>query len=351
MGMRGLTRRGLIGGGLAALPLTGAALAAAGIPVGAAVLSEDFQSDPRLKDALIRYCDILVPMNDLKWEALRHQRAGFDYARADETISFARRNGKGLRGHTLAWHEALPPWVRSINSKAEAERELVRHIETLVGRYRGIIPVWDVVNEVIAHEPTDDKPLRDSIWLQHLGPAYIEIAFRAAAMADSSARLVINDYDLENSGPRTAQRQAQMLRIVRNLQDKGIAVHGVGFQAHLYGERDIGVEGLQAFVTALDRLGLSVSITELDVIDWRLPADPGARDMAAAQLVTTFLQTVMAVKRPDCIITWGITDRSSWIAQTFKRNDGLMNRPLPLDADYRPKAMMRALERLRRGYS
>jgi endo-1,4-beta-xylanase len=354
--MPGLTRRGLVGAGLTALPMaqlpmTHAALAAVGVPVGSAVMIEDLRSDPRLKDALIRYCDIIVPMNDLKWEALRHDRAGFDYSGADETITFARRNGKGLRGHTLVWHGGLPKWAKTISSKAEAERELTNHIEQVVTRFRGIIPVWDVVNEVITNDALPEAPLRDSVWMRHLGPTYIETAFRLAAAADPAARLVINDYDLENTGARTARRRTEILRIIRNLKDKGIPVHGVGIQAHLYAEREIDVPGLQRFLAELTRLGMSVAITELDVIDWRLPADIAARDAAAAQLVATFLKAVTEVKKPESIITWGLTDRSSWISGTFKRQDGLPSRPLPLDADYKAKPMMRVLEDARRGRS
>lgn len=354
--MHGLTRRGLIGAGLGALPLaqlplSRAALAAAGVPIGSAVMIHDLRTDPRIKDALIRYCDIVVPMNELKWEALRHDRDGFDYSGADEIITFARRNGKGLRGHTLVWHAGLPKWAKAIGSKPEAERAFTQHIETVAARFRGIIPVWDVVNEVVSHEALPDAPLRDSVWLRHLGPAYIETAFRLAAATDPKARLVINDYDLENTGARTARRRAEILRIIRGLKDKGIPVHGVGMQAHLYAEREIDVAGLQQFVAELARMDISVAITELDVIDWRLPADVAARDAAAARLVSSFLKAVIEVMKPESVITWGLTDRSTWISETFKRQDGLPNRPLPLDAEYRPKPMMRVLEGVRRGWN
>jgi endo-1,4-beta-xylanase len=354
--MHGLTRRGLIGAGLGALPLaqlplTQAVLAAAGIPVGSAVMIADMRTDPRIKDALIRYCDIIVPMNELKWEALRHDREQFDYSSADEIITFARRNGKGLRGHTLVWHDGLPKWARAISSKAEAEREFAQHIETVVSRFRGIIPVWDVVNEVITNDALPEAPLRDSVWMKHLGPSYIETAFRLAAAADPKARLVINDYDLENPGARTARRRAEILRIIRNLKDKGIPVHGLGMQAHLYAEREIDVAGLQQFLSELTRMDVSIAITELDVIDWRLPSDIAARDAATAKLVAGFLKAVIDVKKPESIITWGLTDRSTWISETFRRQDGLPNRPLPLDADYKPKPMMRVLEGVRRGWT
>ena len=218
-------------------------------------------------------------------------------------------------------------------------------------RFKGIIPVWDVVNEVIAHDPAPDQPLRQSIWLKYLGPSYIETAFRLAAAADPGARLVINDYDLENPDERTQRRRSEIIRIIRNLKDKGIPVHGVGMQAHLYGERGIDVPGLQQFMVDLTDLGMSVAVTELDVIDWQMPADIEKRDKAAAELVSKFLNAITVVKKPESIITWGLTDRSSWISQTFKRRDGLPNRPLPLDADYRQKPLLRVLDDIRRGRS
>lgn len=346
-----LTRRGLLGAGLG-LPFAQPAAEAAGaaasrarrIPFGSASMIQDFRADPRYRAALTQHCDIIAPMNDLKWEQLRHDRARFDYADADEQVAFARDNGKALRGHTLLWGEALPPWVKALSSPLEAERHLVSHIHAVVGRYRGVIGSWDVVNEVIAHDPAARGPWRETLWQRLLGPRAVEIAFRTAAEADPGAKLVIADYDFENPDERTALRRRQLLDIVKRLKDKGIPVHGVGFQAHLYGEREIDRDGLSRFVADIDALGLDVLVTELDVIDWRLPAPIITRDAMAAKLVKTFLDAVVAAKLPSAVLTWGLSDRYSWIIETFRRGDGLPVRPLPFDGDYRPKPMWRAIE-------
>ncbi len=334
---------GALGGGSSALA------AVRPIPFGSAAEIGAFRDDPRYRDALKRYCDVIVPMNDLKWEALRHDQPRFDFSGADELVAFAQANRKALRGHTLLWGEALPNWAREMTTRAEAERELVNHIEIVVDRYKGKIATWDVVNEVIKYDPLDGGPWRDTIWQRLLGPEHVDIAFRTAARVDPKARLVLNDFHFEEPVPGAAARRKVALDICRRLKDKGIPVHGVGMQAHLYADKGIDVDGLQRFMRDLDELGLDVEITELDVIDWKLPADAAKRDKTAAALVGTFLDAVVSAKRPKAIVTWGLTDRYSWVHETFPRKDSARARPLPLDANYRQKPMMAVLERYRRG--
>lgn len=350
--MTGLTRREAVGLGLvgaAAPTLTAlaqprpASLERPGSLIGFASMIQDFRADPRFREMLLNQADIITPMNDLKWAQLRPKRDAFDFVDADEAIAFARANGKRVHGHALVWHDALPGWTRAIVSRSEAERELERHIETVLARYKGKVESWDVVNEVIAHDPRPDAPMRQGFWLSRLGPGYVETAFRLASRADPAARLVINDYDLEDPSPRTANRRRILLGMLRDLKAKGLPVHAVGMQAHLYGEREIDRKGLEAFVGELDRMGVDLMITELDVIDWQLPAKPDERDAAAAKLVATLLDAVSVTKPPQAIISWGISDRSSWISEVFKRQDGLANRPLPFDAEFREKPVWRVI--------
>jgi len=348
-----LTRRDAL---VAAAGLASAAVLAPGsalaahppIPFGSAAQVQTFRADPRYRQALVSYCDVIVPMNDLKWEAIRHDRSRFDFSGADELVGFAERNRKALRGHALLWGEALPPWVKEISTRAEAERELVEHIETVVDRYKGRIATWDVVNEVIKFEPLPGEPLRDTIWQRLLGPAHIEIAFRTAARVDPKARLVLNDFNFEEPGAGTAARRRVALDIFRRLKDKGIPVHGIGLQSHLYADKPLDIDGIQAFMVELGKLELDVEITELDVIDWKLPAEVATRDRAAASLVGAYLDAVVSARRPKAIVTWGLSDRYSWVQDTFPRQDKARARPLPLDADFKPKPMMAVLDRYRR---
>lgn len=346
-----LTRRAFALGTVSSLLVAEAAAQVAAralIPFGSAVMVSDFRSDAMLRDQLVKLCDVIVPMNELKWQSLRPDADTFSFRDADEIIQFAQRNRKKIHGHTFLWGDFLPDWASRLNSARDAERALVKHIETVAAKYAGIVSSWDVANEVIAHDATPEKPFRDSVWFRQLGPRLVDIAFQTAARVDPAARLVLNDYDFENPDERTAERRRQALRLVRHLQDRKIPIHEVGLQAHLYGEKPLDLRAITAFCRELGRLGVGVRVTELDVIDWKLPGPAGQRDKLIADLTSAFLGAVIEGQRPEVITTWGLSDKSSWIHDVFKRQDSMRARPLPLDENYRPKPMMAAIEAARR---
>ncbi|MGL5113894.1 MAG: endo-1,4-beta-xylanase [Beijerinckiaceae bacterium] len=343
-----IDRRRILGAAACAALVPLAATANAGALVGAAAMKEDFLADSRYRDALIRHCDVIVPMNDLKWEAVHPERNRFNFEDADRLLDFAREHGKSTRGHALLWYNAMPSWTREIASTREAERELRRHIEQVAGRYAGKITSWDVVNEVLSHDPAAQGTFRDTLWRRWLGAEQVDLAFRAASQADPKAELVFNDYDFEFRNPRCARRREETLAIVRRLQDRKISIHAVGLQCHIYGEQEIDRDGLARFSESLARLGIGVLVTELDVIDWKMPADIAERDRLAAAKVDELLGALASGGPIRQIISWGITDRYSWIRETFPRPDGRPNRPLPLDENYRPKPMHAAIGRFRK---
>jgi endo-1,4-beta-xylanase len=345
----GLTRRSLLGGG-AALGLAAAGWPASAacrpVPFGGAIQSDLLDADPAYARAFLEHCDLIMPMNELKLaDMLRPSADRFEFGPADRLVDLALSNGRRSRGHAHVWWNVIPAWLQAITAPNEAEAALVWHIETVMDRYRGRLESWDVVNEVIAHEPTEAAPLRDSYWLRTMGPRHIPVAFAAAARADPAARLVLNDYDLEFAGPRYDQRRAIALSIVQQLQDAGIRIDAVGIQGHLYAEMTVDVAAVARFGRALKALGVSLMVTELDVIDWNIPGGPEEQDAAAAAIVGDLLDGVFDAGRPEAVIAWGITDRYSWISDAMPRHDGKPSRPLPLDADYRPKRWMETIRR------
>lgn len=332
---------------VAASMLAGAkpALAGTKVPYGVAVALEPFRNEPRMRELLIEHADIIVPMNALKWASLRHTAGEFDFSGADEIISFAEAHGKRIHGHALLWYAFNPQWIDAVMSPSRLERLLVEHIETVMGRYAGRIATWDVANEVISHDPLNEGRWRYGVWYNVLGPRHLDIAFQTAARVDPSAKLYLNDYDLEDNSLRTKARQDALLGIVDRLQGKNIPIHGIGLQAHLYAEREIGVENLHRFVLALKERGLTVSVTELDVIDWKLSAEHQRRDRAVAAVADEFLSALTGVTTPDTITSWGLSDSHSWIGDTFPREDDAKARPLPFDAEWRAKALWDVLRR------
>ncbi|WP_146688335.1 endo-1,4-beta-xylanase [Bradyrhizobium canariense] len=317
------------------------------IPYGAAARSDALVSDLPYRDAIIANCQMIVPESELKWAELRPTRGEFRFEKADSFVDFGRQNGIKVRGHTLAWYGAMPAWTEEIADRAEAERELVGHIETVVSRYRGQIPSWDVVNEPLAEWPANESSFRPSIWAKRLGPDYLSIALREAALADPDAQLVLNEYDVEYKGPRFAARRKALTALLRSLRDRNVPLHAVGLQAHLFAGRSIDDDGLQAMLAEIKALDLDVLITELDVIDYELPGKVAERDAMVAAMANQFLRAVGEVVRPKAILTWGLSDRYTWVPTYFKRRDGMPNRPLPLDADLHRKPLYDVIEEFR----
>jgi endo-1,4-beta-xylanase len=318
------------------------------IPYGAAVRSGALASDTAYRAAIVANCQMIVPEGEMKWPDIHPARGEYRFEQADALVDFARQNRIEVRGHTLAWYGAMPAWTAAIASRAEAERELVDHIETVVSRYRGAIPSWDVVNEPLVDWPEDATSLRPSIWTERLGPDYLPIALRATAAADPDARLVLNEYDVEFKGPRFAARRKALLQLLRSLRDRDVPLHGVGLQAHLVAGRAIDHDELQAFLAEIRILKLDLWITELDVIDYELTGEVSERDLLIAGLAAKFLGAVCDVVRPQAILTWGLSDRYTWVPTYFKRADGMPNRPLPLDADFKRKPLFDVIDKFRR---
>ena len=317
------------------------------IPYGAAARSDALVSDLSYRDAIVANCQMIVPESELKWAELRPTRDEYRFEKADMMVDFACQHGLEMRGHTLAWYGALPAWTDTISSPAEAERELTDHIETVVSRYRGAIPSWDVVNEPLAEWPANESSFRPSVWVKQLGADYIPIALRAAAKADPDARLVLNEYDIEYKGPRFAARRKALVALLRSLRDRGVPLHAVGLQAHLFSSRTIDRDGLQEMLAEIVALKLDVLITELDVIDFKLPGKISERDAMVADFASQFLGAVCDVTRPKAILTWGLSDRYTWVPTYFKRPDGMPNRPLPLDADLKRKPLFDVIDEFR----
>ncbi|WP_349940443.1 endo-1,4-beta-xylanase [Fulvimarina sp. MAC8] len=315
------------------------------IPLGGAIQSQYLDSDPRYAKAFLDHYDLIMPMNELKFNMIHPERDQWNFEPADRLIDLAEANGKLARGHTHVWWGAMPDWVERIDTRREAERVLIEHIERVTDRYRGRLTGWDVANEVISYDPREEGPLRDTYWLRMLGPRHIPLAYQTVARTDPTARLVINDFDLEWKGELYAARRRVMLELVQQMQDGGIDIGGVGIQGHLYVGREIDKEGLEAFHRDLDRLGVSLLVTELDVIDLESPTDPEVMDEAAYSIVEDFLDGVFAWKRPEMVVVWGITDKYTWIPDLMPRDDGSPHRPLPLTSDYEEKNWMGLLQR------
>lgn len=356
MSGRGLDRRTLLGSGLlAAAP--GPAVAAnpptakptaTRTPLGCAV-QRYLLPDAAYRAAITGHFDMVVTEDALKWDKLRpNNPRDFDFTDCDAIVDFAKGAGLAIRGHALIFDGQVPAWLDRMTTRDEAEEDMRRAIAVIVGRYRGIISSWDVVNEFTDHKPEIGTGLRRTIWERLIGDDYIAIALRAAAEADPKAQLVLSDYFLEYRGAHYDSRRAVMLRVVRDMVRRGVPIHAVGIQGHLYGDRVVDRPAVTRFVAELKSLGIDVVVTELDIVDKDYPADVETRDRLAAFQAYELLDAVTEGGGAHSVLTWGVSDQNSWTSWHMKRADGLPTRPLALDRSFRPKPLMHVLQHFRR---
>lgn len=350
------TRRRLLAGSAAALVSGAGGTRAAdrrgldaraegrGLFFGSAVNNAQLQGDASLMQRVAAECGIVVGEASFKWAALQPRRGHFTFEQAEALIRFAARRRLRVRGHTLVWHEANPAWLEAALMPATAELILTDYISKVCGHFRGRLAHWDVVNEPLHPEDGNPLGLRSTLWLKALGPRYLDIAFRAAAAADPGALRVLNEFGLDYAIDWQERRRTAMLKLLETLLGRGVPVQAVGLQAHLNAaETTLDPRVLRRFVADIAALGLKVLVTELDVRDDGLPADIPVRDAAVAKQARAFLEAVLPNPAVLGVLTWGLSDKRSWLNDKFPRKDGLPQRPLPLDANLRPTPLYFAI--------
>ncbi|HMJ67084.1 MAG TPA: endo-1,4-beta-xylanase, partial [Candidatus Binatia bacterium] len=336
----------------------------------------------------------ISPENDLKWQLIhpREGANGYEFIAADAFVNFGLSNNMYLVGHTLVWHSQTPNWVFAgtnppppsatnaapavaANTNAVGTNRLGRgrfgpgfgggffgryngprasrdellqrmrgHIHTVVGRYKGKVKSWDVVNEAIADDGGTNI-FRNSLWLEIIGPDFIAKAFQYAHEADPDAILRYNDYGLENPAKRK-----KLITLIKSLRERKVPVHAIGSQAHL--NVSIRFETMDQTLTEIATLGLPIHITELDVNS----AAGGQRGFGAdiannaattqgglvsdadkkladayAGIFRAFLKHRDSVK---VVTFWGANDANSWRAQ---------GKPLLFDVNSQPKPAFDAI--------
>ncbi|MFJ6215842.1 endo-1,4-beta-xylanase [Streptomyces sp. NPDC092296] len=301
----------------------------AGVRIGTAVDMSALADDAPYRAKVAGEFSSVTPENVMKWDAVEPTRGTHDWKAADTLVDFARSHNQLVRGHTLIWHNQLPSWVTGGNWTTAQLRDILhRHITDEVSHFKGKVWQWDVVNEAF----NDDGTMRDTIWLQKLGPGYIADAFRWAHQADPKAKLYINDYNIEGVNAKSTA----LYQLVSQLRRQGVPIDGVGIQGHLDVQYDTPGDIVDN-MKRLDALGLETAITEADV---RIPLPLDSTKLEAqAQAYNVLLQGCLLTRHCTDFTVWGFTDKYSWVPSTFA-GEGAAN---IMDENYRTKPAYRAL--------
>jgi endo-1,4-beta-xylanase len=320
-------------------------------------------SDARGSALVVHHFNTITAENDMKWERIHPSPDGYNFEPADQFVEFGEKHGMFIVGHTLVWHSQTPKWVfQDEDGKPLTREALLRrmreHIFTVVGRYRGRVHAWDVVNEAL----NEDGTMRRSPWFEIIGDDYVAKAFEYAREADPHAALYYNDYSLENEPKRQGA-----VELVRQMLAKGIKVTAIGTQHHNRMEWPTRQQ-ISDTIKAFSALGVKVCVTELDVdvlprATRRPTADVSARAAAPApapelnpyteglpaemqeklakryaEIFEVYLEHRAAIDR---VTFWGVSDRVSWLNNFPVR--GRTNYPLLFDRQEAPKPAFHAV--------
>jgi endo-1,4-beta-xylanase len=316
--------------------------------IGVAINQKQFDNNDQRGDPIIKaQFNAISPENILKWESVHPAPGKYDFTEPDRYVEFGEQNHMLIVGHTLVWHNQTPRWVFQDTNGNPVTRDVLLermhdHIHTVVGRYKGRIKIWDVVNEALQ----DNGNLRKSPWEKIIGPDYIEKAFQYAHAADPDAILRYNDYSLENEPKRSGA-----IALIKKLQAEGIPVTAIGLQDHVKMDWPT-VEQEDATISAFAALGLKVMITELDVnvLGGKQTAEitemanqagsnaytnglPPVVQQELAERYADLFRVFVKHRHDISLVTfWGVTDGDSWL-----NIRGRVNHPLLFDRAGRPK--------------
>lgn len=310
--------------------------------VGAALIKKHFNS--------------VVAENCMKSEVIHPEEGRYDFTLSDEFVRFGEENKMFIIGHTLIWHSQLPEWF-CIDEKGEnVEPEVLKarmreHIHTVVGRYKGRVKGWDVVNEAIE----TDGSYRKSLFYQILGEEFIPLAFQYAHEADPDAELYYNDYGMAHEGKRNA-----VVTLVKSLKEQGLRIDGVGIQGHM-GMDHPNYDEFEKSIVAFGQAGVKVMITE-----WDMSALPTVNAGANVADTVSFNDKLnpYPVELPDSVsavwnermetffrlfekhsdvisrvTAWGLSDGNSWL--NYWPIKGRKDYPLLFDRHFQPKPFVR----------
>lgn len=326
--------------------------------IGAAIpVSQLNGEDPKADSIVALHFNSIVAENCMKHAEIHPAPGVYNWEDADKFVKFGEDNDMAIIGHCLVWHSQLAPWFAydengNYVDKEELKARMKEHIQSVVGRYKGRVKGWDVVNECIE----DDGSWRHTPFYDILGEEFLPLAFEYAHEADPDAELYLNDYSMFRP-----EKRKRYVEIINDLKKKGLRIDGMGLQSHMgYEESDPPLEAYQATIDTIASTGVNIMITELDIsalphvasganIDLNvetadslnpytkeLPAEVAAKwNKRASDVMALYKKNADKISR---VTWWGTFDGMSW------RNDwpakGRTDYPLAFDRNYNMKPFM-----------
>lgn len=314
--------------------------------------------DPKADSIVSLHFNSVVAENCMKCEKIHPEKDRYYWDDADKFVKYGEDRDMAIIGHCLVWHSQLAPWFPYDDkgeyvSPEEFKARMKEHIYTVVGRYKGKIKGWDVVNEAI----NDDGTYRKSPFYDILGEEFIPLALQYAHEADPDTELYLNDFSMFKPAKRD-----RYVQIIKDLKERGIRIDGMGMQSHLGIDGDYDLAEYEKTIVDLAETGVDVMVTELDITalpfnfsgaeisqrgEYKKELNPYAAGLTeeaskkwndrAAEILDIYKRNADKISR---VTWWGTHDGMSW------RNNwpipGRTDYPLLFDRDYNLKPFMQA---------
>ncbi|MEC7829621.1 MAG: endo-1,4-beta-xylanase [Bacteroidota bacterium] len=298
-------------------------------PIGTSIRFVEFMKDKKLKKLQKHHFDSYTAGNDMKMYQIVTREGNYNWARVDSIINYTTLNNQRLFGHTLIWHSATPKWVekKAMSNPQWLEKFMKEYITKYVGRYKGKVDGWDVVNEGLNTKGSGFR--EESIWYKTMGKKYIEKAFKYAHKADPKAILFYNDFNIE----RDTLKFNSMMKMIEDFLERDVPISGIGFQMHI--RMDIPNEIIEYTLKRAASTGLQIHLSEVDII-FNSHDDSKGGGIQTYNNLTTEMLNEQLIKYEELvniykktvpksqqygITLWGFNDRDTWINRFFKIKD------------------------------
>lgn len=333
---------------------------------GVAINTQQVKGIPPLESELIaREFNAVVAENCMKPQFIHPEENKFDWTDADKFVAFGEKNRQVVSGHCLIWHSQTGNWFFLDSNGKDVAPEVLKermrqHILTIVGRYKGRIKGWDVVNEAFE----DNGSYRNSKFYKILGKDFVKYAFQFAHEADPDAELYYNDYNVE-----TPAKCEAIVKLVKELREAGCRIDAVGSQAHMHMDTP-SIEAMETSFKELKTAGVKILITEWDIsilpnpysganismnFKYSPEMDPyreGVPDSIQQKWNKRLLDMFgLFLKYNDVIdrvTVWGLNDAVSWLNNFPIR--GRIDYPVLFDRNNHPKYIVAEMIKMANNY-
>ena len=261
------------------------------------------------------------------WGRYEPEEGKTDFDSMMATARWLRKRGARVKGHPLCWHTVCAPWLMRYSNEEILRRQLER-IRRDVTAYKGVIDLWDVINEVVIMPVFDKYDNAVTRVCKEIGRIrLVKEVFAAAKESNPDAVLLINDFNTSVSYEI----------LLEGLLEADVPISAIGIQSHQH-QGYWGIEKLNDVLSRFSRFGLPIHFTEntlvsgdimpahiVDLNDWQVdswPTTPEGEERQAREM-TEIYTVLFSHPRVEAITTWDFTD-GGWLKAPagFVRADG-----------------------------